>query len=90
MLIHPIGGDIHFMHKTSDRKKQLQQLGKIKSALVHPDSKLRWVGGNPESSFQELGKFGVASGYALTQKLKCHLDPAEVFSAAYYDSEFDE
>ena len=90
MLIHPIGGDIHFMHKTSDRKKQLQQLGKIKSALVHPDSKLRWVGGNPESSFQELGKFGVASGYALTQKLKRHLDPAEVFSAAYYDSEFDE
>ena len=90
MLIHPIGGDIHFMHTSSDRKEQLQHLEKIKSALVHPDSKLRWVSGVPESSFQELERFGVASGYALTQRLKRHLDPAGVFSAAYYELEFDE
>jgi len=89
MLIHPIGGDIHFMHECSDRKEQLQYLEKIKSALVHPDSKLRWVSANAENSLQDLGNFGVASGYALTQRLKRHLDPAGVFSSSYYDLELD-
>ena len=87
MLIHPIGGDIHFMHKTSELKEQLQLLDKIKSALVHADSKLRLLNGNAEISFQELGRFGMASGYALTQRLKNYLDPSRVFSAEYYDYE---
>jgi FAD/FMN-containing dehydrogenase len=89
IIIHPIGGDIHFMHESSDRKEQIQYLEKIKSALVHPDSKLRWVSTNPESSLEDLGKFGVASGYSLTQRLKRHLDPSGVFSSSYYDLELD-
>ena len=62
---------------------------KIKSDLVHPDSKLRWVSTNPESSLEDLGKFGVASSYSLTQRLKRHLDPTGVFSSSYYDLELD-
>ena len=89
MLIHPIGGDIHFMHECSERKEQLQYLEKIKSVLVHPDCKLRWVSANAENSLQDLEDFGVASGYALTQRLKRHLDPAGVFSSSYYDLELD-
>ena len=89
ILIHPIGGDIHFMHESSDRKEQIQYLEKIKSALVNPDSKIRWVSTNPESSLEDLGKFGVASGYSLTQRLKRHLDPSGVFSSSYYDLELD-
>ena len=89
MLIHPIGGDIYFMHESSNRKEQLQHLEKIKSALAHPDSKLRWVSGDIESSIQDLGKLGVASGYSLTQRLKRHLDPAGVFSSSYYDLELE-
>ena len=89
ILIHPIGGDIHFMHECSDRREQLQYLEKIKSALVHPDSKLRWVSANAKNSLQDLGDFGVASGYSLTQRLKRHLDPSGVFSSSYYDLELD-
>jgi len=89
MIIHPIGGDIHFMHESCDRKEQLEHLQKIKSALVHPDSKLRWVSAHADSSMQDLGKYGVASGYSLTQRLKRHLDPARVFSSSYYDLELE-
>ena len=90
IAVHPIGGDIHFMHKSFGMKEQLQHLEKIKSALVHPDSKIRWVRTVPEASFQELGKFGVANGYSLAQRLKRHLDPSGVFFAPYYDLEFNE
>ena len=89
MLIHPIGGDIYFMHESNNMKEQLQQLEKIKSALAHPESKLRWVSANVESSIQDLGKLGVASGYSLTKRLKRHLDPAGVFSSSYYDLELE-
>jgi len=78
------------MHKSFGMKEQLQHLEKIKSALVHPDIKLRWVRAAPEASFQELGKFGVANGYSLAQRLKRHLDPSGVFFAPYYDLEFNE
>jgi len=90
IVVHPIGGDIHFMHKSFDIKEQLRHLEKIKSALVHPDSKIRWVKAIPEASYQDLGKFGVANGYSLAQRLKRHLDPSGVFFATYYDLEFDE
>ena len=90
IAVHPIGSDIHFMHKSFGMKEQLQHLEKIKSALVHPDSKLRWVRAAPEASFQELGKFGVANGDSLAQRLKRHLDPSGVFFAPYYDLEFNE
>ena len=89
IAVHPIGGDIHFMHKSFGMKEQLQHLEKIKSALVHPDSKIRWVRAVPEASFQELGKFGVANGYSLAQRLKRHLDPSGVFFAPYYGLEVD-
>ena len=89
MLIHPIGGDIYFMHESSNRNEQLQHIGKIKSALVHPDSKLRWVSSNSGCSLQDLGKFGVANGYSLTQRLKRHLDPSGVFSSSYYNLELE-
>ena len=89
ILIHPIGGDIHFMHESSDRKGQIQFLEKIKSTLVSPDSKLRWVSTNPENSLEDLGKFGLASGYSLTQRLKSHWDPRRIFSSGYYDFELD-
>ena len=77
------------MHKSFGMKEQLQHLEKIKSALVHSESKLRWVRAATEASFQELGRFGVANGYFLTQRLKRHLDPSGVFFAPYYDLEFD-
>ncbi len=35
IAVHPTGGDIHFMHKSTERKEQLQHLEKIKSALIH-------------------------------------------------------
>ena len=89
ITVHPTGGDIHFMLKSIGMKKQLQYLEKIKSALVHSESKLRWVSAANEGSFQELGRFGVANGYFLTQRLKRHLDPSGVFFAPYYDLEFD-
>ena len=89
IIIHPIGGDIHFMHESIDRKEQIQYLEKIKSALVHPDSKLRWVSSNPENSLEDLGKAALASGYSLTQRLKRHLDPSGIFSSSYYDFELD-
>ena len=77
------------MLKSIGMKKQLQYLEKIKSALVHSESKLRWVSAANEGSFQELGRFGVANGYSLAQRLKRHLDPSGVFFAPYYDLEFD-
>ena len=77
------------MLKSINMKKQLQYLEKIKSALVHSESKLRWVSAANEGSFQELGRFGVANGYFSTQRLKRHLDPSGVFFAPYYDLEFD-
>ena len=61
IAVHPTGGDIHFMHKSTERKEQLQHLKKIKSALIHADSRLRWVSSTPKCSFMDLGKFGVAS-----------------------------
>ena len=90
IAVHPTGGDIHFMHKSTERKEQLQHLEKIKSDLIHADSKLQWVSSTPKCSFMDLGKFGVASGYSLVKRLKKHLDPAGVFFAPYYDLEFDE
>ena len=89
ILIHPIGGDIHFLHDSCDRKEQIQYLEEIKSALVNSESKLRWVSTNLKNSVDDLGKFGVASGYSLTQRLKRHLDPSGVFSSSYYDLEID-
>ena len=89
IAVHPTGGDIHFMHKSTERKEHLQRLEKIKSALIHADSRLRWVSSTPKCSFMDLGKFGVASGYSLVKRLKKHLDPAGVFFAPYYDLEFD-
>tara|TARA_B100000700_G_scaffold273069_1_gene317134 strand:- start:617 stop:1822 length:1206 start_codon:yes stop_codon:yes gene_type:complete len=83
LLIHPIGGDIHFIHNFTIHEEQLELLEKIKSFLVH-EGKLRWVSGSSESSLYDLGILGVANGYSLTKKLKLHLDPAEVFSSAYY------
>jgi len=90
IVVHPIGGDIHLMHKSFGMKEQIQHLEKIKSAVVHSDSKISWVRSVPEVSFQELGKFGVANGYSLAQRLKSHLDPSGVFFAPYYDLEFNE
>ncbi|MBC8260123.1 MAG: FAD-binding oxidoreductase [SAR324 cluster bacterium] len=87
--VHPAGGDIHFMQQSSDRTEQLQYLEKIKTALIHTDSKLRWVSGAAESSFEELGNFGVANGYSLAKRLKKHLDPAGVFVAPYYNLDFE-
>jgi len=86
----PIGGDIHFMHKSTNRKEQLQHLEKIKSVMVHVDCKLRWVNSTPECSLSDLGEYGVANGYSLVKRLKKHLDPTGVFFAPYYDLEFDE
>ena len=90
IALQPTGGDIHFLHKTTDRKEQLQHLEKIKSVMVHDDSKLRWVNSTLECSLNDLGKYGVASGYSLVKRLKKHLDPGGVFFAPYYDLEFDE
>ena len=89
MVVHPAGGDIHFMHKSSQFKEQLKHLEKIKTSLTHPDSKLRWVSSGKEGSFQALGKFAVANGYKLSKMLKKHLDPSNVFFSPYYDLDFD-
>ncbi len=89
MVVHPAGGDIHFMHKSTQDKKQLEYLEIIKTSLSHPDSKLRWVSSGKEGTFQKLGKFGVANGYKLSQRLKQHLDPSNVFFSPYYDLEFE-
>ncbi len=89
MVVHPAGGDIHFMHKSTCGKEQLEHLEKIKKFLSHPDSKLRCVNSGKEVSFQSLGKFGVANGYKLTKRLKQHLDPSNVFFSPYYDLNFD-
>jgi len=85
ILIHPIGGDIHFLHKSTNRNKQLKLLEKIKSILVDSDSKLRWVCGSSKSSLNDLGDFGITNSYSLTKRLKHHLDPAGIFLSAYYD-----
>ena len=90
IAFHPTGSDIHFMHKSISIKEQLQHLEKIKSVLVHVDSKLRWMNSTAECSLSDLGKFGVANGYSLVKRLKKHLDPTGVFFAPYYDLEFDE
>ena len=89
MVVHPAGGDIHFMHKSSQVKEQLKHLEKIKTSLTHPDSKLRWVSSGKEFTFKELGKFGVANGYKLSKMLKKHLDPSNIFFSPYYDLDFD-
>ncbi len=89
MVVHPAGGDIHFMHKSSQDKKHLELLENIKISLSHPDSKLRWVSSGNEGTFQALGKFGVANGYKLSKRLKQHLDPSNVFFSPYYDLDFD-
>ena len=89
ILIHPIGGDIHLMHKSSHKIEQYKLLEKIKSTLVHPYSKLRWVSGASNCDLKDLDKFGVANGYSLTRRLKNHLDPSGVFLAPYYDLELD-
>lgn len=89
MVVHPAGGDIHFMHKSTQGKEQLKHLEKIKTFLSHPDSKLRWVSSGREGTFQALGKFGVANGYKLSKRLKQHLDPSNVFFSPYYDLDFD-
>ena len=89
MIVHPAGGDIHFMHKSSQVKEQLKHLEKIKTSLTHPDSKLRWVSSGKEFTFKELGKFAVANGYKLSKMLKKHLDPSNVFFSPYYDLDFD-
>ena len=89
MVVHPAGGDIHFMIKNTQGKEQLKHLEKIKTFLPHPDSKLRWVSYGKEGTFQALGKFGVANGYKLSKRLKQHLDPSNVFFSPYYDLDFD-
>ena len=89
MIVHPAGGDIHFMHKSTQVKEQLKHLEKIKTSLSHPDSKLSWVSSGKECSFQSLGEFGVANGYKLSKMLKQHLDPSNVFFSPYYDLDFD-
>jgi len=89
ILIHPIGGDIHLMHKSTHKIEQQKLLEKIKSVLEHPHSKLRWVSGVSNCTLKDLGEFGVANSYAFTKRLKNHLDPAGVFSAPYYDLELD-
>ncbi len=89
ILIHPIGGDIHFLHKSTRNNEQLNLLEKIKSVLVNSDSKLRWVSGSPKSSLKDLGEFGISSSFLLEKRLKRHLDPAGVFSEAYYDLDME-
>ena len=90
IALQPTGGDIHFMHKSTDRKEQLHYLEKIKSAIIHCDGKLQWVNSSPECSLSDLGKYGVSSAYSLIKRLKKHLDPACVFFSPYYDLKFDE
>ena len=85
ILIHPIGGDIHFLHKSTNSNDQLKLLEKIKSILVDSDSKLRWVSGAPKNSLNDLGEFAITSSFPLIKRLKNHLDPVGVFSAPYYD-----
>ena len=85
ILIHPIGGDIHFLHKNNNSNKQLKLLDKIKSILADSDSKLKWVCGSPKRSLKDLGDFGITNSYSLTRRLKRHLDPTGIFSSAYYD-----
>ncbi len=89
MVVHPAGGDIHFMHKSTSGKEQLEHLEKVKTCLSHPDSKLRWVSSGKEGTFQVLGEFGVANGYKLSKRLKQHLDPSNVFFSPYYNLDFD-
>ena len=89
MVVHPAGGDIHFMHKSTSSKEQLEHLEKVKTSLSHPDSKLRWGSSGKEGTFQVLGEFGVANGYKLSKRLKQHLDPSNVFFSPYYDFDFD-
>ena len=89
IVVHPAGGDIHFMHKSTQFKEQLKHLEKIKTSLSHSDSKLRWVSSEKECSFQALGEFGVANGYKLSKMLKQHLDPSNVFFSPYYDLDFN-
>ena len=89
MVVHPAGGDIHFMHNSTGGKEQLELLEKIKSCLTHSDSKLRWVSSAEEGTYQALGSFGVANGYSLSQRLKHHLDPSGVFFSTYYNLQFD-
>ena len=89
MVVHPAGGDIHFIHKSTQSKEQLKHLEKIKTFFSHPDTKLRWVSSGKEGSFKSLGEFGVANGYKLSKRLKQHLDPSNVFFSPYYDLDFD-
>ena len=89
IVLHPAGGDIHFMHKSTKGKDQLKHLEKIKTSLSHKDSKLRWVSSGKEGTYQALDKFGVANGYKLSKRLKQHLDPSNVFFSPYYDLDFD-
>jgi len=89
MIVHPAGGDIHFMHNSSLVKEHLKHLEKIKTSLSHPDSKLRWVSSGNEVSLKELGEFGMANGYKLSKMLKQHLDPSNVFFSPYYNLDFD-
>ena len=85
ILIHPIGGDIHFIHKKNSKKEQLKLLDKIKNTLSNSESKLRWVSADPEITLNDLGSFGVPNSFSLTKRLKHHLDPVGVFFAPYYD-----
>jgi len=85
ILIHPIGGDIHILHKSFHSNEQLKLLKKIKSVLVDFESKLKWVSGSQKISLNHLGEYGITSNYSLTKRLKCHLDPFGIFSSDYYN-----
>ena len=87
ILIHPIGGDIHILHKSIQKKEQMEYLKKIKSIIDGSEGKLKWVSCSKKNSQKDLGIFGVSNSFSLTKRIKNHLDPLGIFSSCYYDAD---
>jgi FAD/FMN-containing dehydrogenase len=83
-VAHPVGADLHFFLNSTDAEAQREFLREALPLFRNTPAKMVLAHAHAEVSPAELGDFAQPAGYAFTQRLQKHLDPAGVFHAPFY------